>query len=277
MARTITQIQNEIITKKNTYSSLSELNSTSNVSIWRLWTYIVASAIYTHEILWDLYKKELQTISRRATVGTEQWFVGKALEFQYDSGTPQVLSVDDDYVISYETEDESLRIITQAAVSTLSDNTIKIKLAKGDVSSLVPLDSNELSAAHSYFSKLRLAGQKIDVISVLPDKLLVDVDIYYDGQYVESLVQEDIIEAIETHLVNLEFDGTVLTQKVIDVIQDVDGVVDVVLNQISGRANSDSFSERTIFIKEYLPDAGYMILEDETGFLPEDTIKMYVV
>ncbi|MCW0510719.1 hypothetical protein [Riemerella anatipestifer] len=45
MARSVEEIQNEILTAKQNETALQELNSTSKTSIWRLWIYITAFAI----------------------------------------------------------------------------------------------------------------------------------------------------------------------------------------------------------------------------------------
>lgn len=59
MARTVEQIQNEILKAKETEASLNGLNSTSKVAIWRLWVYITAFVIWTLEKIFDEYKKEV--------------------------------------------------------------------------------------------------------------------------------------------------------------------------------------------------------------------------
>lgn len=59
MARTIQQIQQEILTAKAKEPALSELNSTSKTAIWRLWTYITAFAIWTLEKIFDQHRKEI--------------------------------------------------------------------------------------------------------------------------------------------------------------------------------------------------------------------------
>ena len=67
-ARTLNEIYAEIINEKQNYTELNalqpninslqtllaELQTTSKVGIWRLWAYITALAIWTHEKLIDV-------------------------------------------------------------------------------------------------------------------------------------------------------------------------------------------------------------------------------
>ena len=59
MARTVSEIQEEILRQKNQEPSLNTLNSNSKVAIWRLWAYITAFVIWTLEKIFDEHKKEV--------------------------------------------------------------------------------------------------------------------------------------------------------------------------------------------------------------------------
>ena len=83
MARTIAQIQQSIIDSKNADATLSALSSSSNVAIWKLWSYIVAVCQWVLENLFDLHKSEVTAIIAAQKPHTLQWYVTKAKAFQY--------------------------------------------------------------------------------------------------------------------------------------------------------------------------------------------------
>jgi hypothetical protein len=95
MARTIQEIQYEIILAVQSEPSLSGLTSVSAVAIWKLWTRVVAASLETEEQLNDLFRAELEQIARDAVPGTAEWLQKRVLEFQYDALSPQVVQVID--------------------------------------------------------------------------------------------------------------------------------------------------------------------------------------
>lgn len=284
MARTITEIQDEIIANVNT--DLPELTSTSQVALWRLWTYIVAVAIAVHEQLWDAFKVDLQTIADSAQVGTAQWLQAQALKFQYDAGNPQVLVVED-FVPVYPIIDESLQIVEVAAVNQQTNRRVIVKVAKDDGGGgLTPLDNVELSAFRSYIRAIQFAGTSVSVVSEDADRLFIQMEIFYDGQYVQTDVSTNLKAAIDDYIRNLDFDGIVNKNALIDVMQSVDGVVDIKLDILRGRTASDtvgSIDNTTIYNltsginnRFYETSAGYVLLEDTPGSEFDDTVTFTI-
>ena len=62
MARTINEIQNEIITSLNGKKDISL--STSKVAEWRLWTYVIAVTVHSFELILDVFKSEIDTLTK---------------------------------------------------------------------------------------------------------------------------------------------------------------------------------------------------------------------
>ena len=85
MARSIDTIIADMDAEQAAQTGLSGLNSVSNSAIYTLWKYIVAAQMYLQEVLWDLFKVDLETIVTNAAVGTNQWFKSKMFLFQYDA------------------------------------------------------------------------------------------------------------------------------------------------------------------------------------------------
>ena len=83
MARTIQEIQEEILNIKQSETVLDDLNSTSKVAIWRLWVYITAFVIHTLELIFDTHKSEVSQALKQLKPHTARWYRNKALAFQY--------------------------------------------------------------------------------------------------------------------------------------------------------------------------------------------------
>jgi hypothetical protein len=269
MARSIDTIIADMDAEQAAQTGLSGLNSVSNSAIYTLWKYIVAAQMYLLEVLWDLFKVDLETIVTNAAVGTNQWFKSKMLLFQYDATTPQVLQVDSNFAVNYTTIDATKRIVTRCAVKTTATRTVLIKLAKSEPP--VALSAPELVAANAYVDDLAFAGINYIISSTASDKLLVDASIYYDGQY-SAVISTNVITSINTYLANIDFDGSFKLSALVDAIQTTVGVTDVVLNNVAIRPNSVAFASttylvqgKTTLIPIYPTNAGYVTEETTAG------------
>lgn len=279
MARSIEEIQNEMIAAKDADPNLVALNSPSQTAIWRLWTFIVAVAINLHEQFLDLGILEMEQIARDAIAGTADWLQQRVLEFQYDENDPQVITVIDGRA-TYPVVDPALRIVTRASVKEQSSGRVLVKVAKGETP-LSPLNTNELNALIGYLDKVGFVGIPIDTISLNADRFRFEGEIFYSGEYVETTVKQAVIDAITLYLDNISienFDGTVTREKVIDAIQQVDGVVGVdTLNVLmNGRPEQDPLGggNNVTITRQYETFAGYIIPEDTAGNTPDDLITM---
>jgi hypothetical protein len=95
MARSITEIYSALVADKQSRPELDALTSTSAVAIWRLWLYVVATAIYLHERIFDQHKVEIEQIAARSIVGKLEWYAFQAQRFQLGSSilTPPALQL----------------------------------------------------------------------------------------------------------------------------------------------------------------------------------------
>src|ERR1700722_15751985 len=93
MARSIPVIYNQLLTVKNSQSSLNSLNSTSQVSTWNLWLWITAAGQSIFEQLCDLFTSNIETQIANAPVFTSQWIVQMCKLFQYSSTSPQTVQL----------------------------------------------------------------------------------------------------------------------------------------------------------------------------------------
>lgn len=280
MARTLAQIITSLDEAQAAQSGLSTLNSPSNSAIYTLWKYIVAVNQYLQETLWDIFKTELETTISKAPTGSLAWLQDKIFKFQYSSTSPQATSLVD-FVPTYATVDESLRIITRCAVKTSNVNTVEIKVAKSEPP--VALSTPELNALKGYLGAtgdgtqagvgvgIGFGGVYYNVFSYTADKLFIEMNVDYNGQFASS-IQANVEAAINEYLANIPFDGNIKVIGLIDAIQKAEGVIDVVIENLAIRADTTPFASKTYLIQNFTTIfsvypiyAGYAVEETETS------------
>jgi hypothetical protein len=279
MARTIQEIQDEIILAVQNEPSLSGITSASAVAIWKLWTRIVAASLETEEQLNDLFRLELEQIARDSVPGTAEWLQKRVLEFQYDALSPQVVQVIDGRV-GYPVINESLRIIARAAVKEQSNGRVLVKAAKEVANVLTPLDASEKTSLEGYLSRIGFVGIPIDVTSQQPDRLRVEnLTVYYFREYNPTTVKTDVIAAIEAYLESISsenFNGVVVRSAIVDAIQAVTGVALVgdAIADFYIRDFSTIAPSGLLLTNQREIAAGYVISEDTVTYTLNDTITM---
>lgn len=276
MARSIATIQATMDAEQALQTDLTTLNSPSQTAIYRLWKFITSTIINYLEQLWDIYKAELETQISAAAVGSNAWLQSKVMKFQYSASTPQVLAVDSNFAINYPTIDTTLQIITRCSVTTTSQRVCLVKVAKSDPP--VALSAPELSSLSGFLSDLNFAGVNYVAQSLTSDKIYIDADIYYNGQYA-STISANVIDAINAYLAAIPFDGKIKLMSLIDAIQAVTGVTDVVLKNIAIRADATAFANKTYLVQNktsiiplYQMYAGYAKEETTSGYTFTDTL-----
>lgn len=264
MARTIAQIQADIIAAKTADTTLSGLTSTSNTSIWLLWTYIVAVCQWTLENLFDAHKAEVSGILATQKPHTLQWYVTKAKAFQFGATLPP----DSDVYALVPPADLTTLVVHYAAAVELT-NLVRLKVARLSSGVLAPLTSAQLTALTAYMGRVKDAGVRLQVTSDPPDNLQLVVAVFYDplvldssGRRLDGTSTTPVKDAIKTFLDDLPFNGLFVLNNLIAALQAVDGVR--IGEVVSAQANYGLTSYVPVTY-EYLPDSGYMIL-DETYF-----------
>jgi hypothetical protein len=273
MARSIATIKEAIRQKKNTYTELSSIlfaeEGGSRVGLFNLEADTISININIFEQLLDDYKAAIEVIIDNGVPGTDAWVFQKLVEFQYNATTPQYIQLNEDLVPQYPVVDESLRIITRAAVITQGNGRVTIKVAKSEPPA--PLSGSEITALEDYLEVIMPAGPKVTVQSDAADKLYINADIYYEGQFVDS-IQTDVEAAITAYLAALGFNGLVVNSKIQDAIQGVAGVKDVVINEVKARKDSTPFSGATTVTRQWSTSAGYIVEETTSGQTFADSI-----
>jgi len=232
----------------------------SRVSIESLILYVVAFAIYTLEKLFDLHRTEMEQLLSTRMPHRLKWYYDKALAFQYGRS----LMPDSD---TYDEVVSSEKIVKYASVVEYQGK-LFIKVAKGDAHK-EPLTDAELTAITSYFSEIKDAGVKLEVISLPADHIAISIDIYYDPMVLsESGLRldtgEDSVRNTIRHFVEhgIPFNGQYRNADLIDALQLLDGVIIAELRQASTVPHSDFTNNPTnppwVTINAYhTPISGY--------------------
>ena len=229
MARTIEQIQQEIYQSKENEPALAELNSTSKTAIWQLWIYIVAFAIWTLEKIFDQHRKEVDGLLSELKPHTARWYRNRALAFQYGFDLKEDGDVFDN---QNKTEDEinASKIVKYSAVIEKDTGQLIVKIATETAGKLQPISQSQQQAFEAYIAEIKDAGVRITVTNYLPDRLILDLVVYYDPLVLDENgthrlnAGKPIEEAIEAYMKELPFNGELVLAHLIDKLQQVEGI-----------------------------------------------------
>jgi hypothetical protein len=284
MARSIETIKNEIQTAIRTYPSLNDYKfpeeGGSSVGIMNIIVYVMATAIYSFEVLMDIGNTDLQKIADAIPAGNAKWVQTKIKAFQYGD-----LLVFTDSVPTYPTDNPSARIVTQCSVKQQVSGIVQIKVAKGTAPALTPLSATELTALKNYYygtstqEGIGFAGVRTEFVNLSADRIRIQATVYYYGQYVEATVKTEVIDTITSYLETFSeeaFDGTLFIQRLVDAVQALPGVSRFTLTGLKARQDIIPLaSAGTIDFQGYYSSvAGYIIPEDTASNTLTDTITM---
>lgn len=271
MAKTIAEIEEEVIAAKDAQASLSVLNSTSKVSIWRLFVYVFSASAWTIEKRQDLHKAEIQEIIDNKVVHDIDWYEQKALDFQYGHALIDETDQYDNTGLS-ENDIEAAKVVKYAAAEEVYDvnenlKGVRIKTATLSAGDLAKLPDAELAALIAYFQIVKDAGVKIYCSSGDADSLRMELTIYYDplvldsdGKRLDGTDDTPVQSAIDDFLLTgMIFNGLFVVAKMVDKIQAVQGIVIPHVESIDAKYGALDWSAIPI---KYKPDSGYLRIVD---------------
>jgi hypothetical protein len=285
MALTVDQTKEIIRGAKNADPVISDIKFAneggSQVGTANAWAYLHALASNLLSQLFDKFQSDVTTIVQNNVAGNPFWVKSKILEFQ----TGHQAEIDGTtFITSYPTVDLDAKIITQCSVKTALNGQVNIKVAKGGASP-EKLTTIELDELKSYYELINPSGILFEVISNAPDRLFVEATIYYNGQYV-SVISDTTIAAINAYLSSLPFDGNMVLSDLEATIRAVEGVTDVVFENVYARSSVTVFASATKMIENYKLTtlsnrkwetvAGYMISEDTSGSTLADSLTFTI-
>lgn len=253
MARTIQEISanlKESFVANETLKTIYDLDASktfdeqfSKVSLEAILIFIFSTSAWLLEQLWDTFRVETEKRINDAYVTSRQWYYRKALEFQkgdsleFDSKT---------YSYRYPVIDESKQIVKNVAVRQVVDMEVtKLKIYFSD-GSKQPLTGDLRNSFETYMREIGAAGTHYLFVSEAPDPLRIHLRVYYDPLVLDSKgtrLEGDgkpVEETIETYLNTLEYGGTFYASKLVDMIQNTEGVEDVELDGTTWKGTKEN-------------------------------------
>lgn len=230
MARTQTDILNEIIADIKANENLAAFDFTSITAIYYRYAVVISYAIWLLEKLFDTHKAELSTALAQQKSGTLSWYRTMALAFQFGFD----LLTDSDVFDNTTATDEQIlnsKIVKYAAVVEGSDSRVIIKIAGEILGVLAPITAPQSEAFQAYIEEIRFAGVKTTVINYTPDKLYLTLKIFRDPLLIDangnSILNggKPIETAIKEYMKELPFNGELVLAHLVDKLQGVDGVL----------------------------------------------------
>lgn len=205
----------------------------SKVSIESILFFVVASAHYVLERLFDAYRNEVIRQIQQSVVATIPWYHSQALAYQVgDSLTLDKKSLR----WTYAKTDEKKRLVRYAAVKDLGGS-IQILVSKDRGGQPEALTEEELIAFKAYMNAIKIAGVTLSVRSLPADELHLSMRVQVDPLVFRSSGirlrdgAKPVEEAIRTYLAGITYGGEFNKTKLVDAIQAVEGVVDVDLGE----------------------------------------------
>jgi hypothetical protein len=267
MARSINEINTQILNAIASNDNLQELNTTSKVAIYRLLAYIVASAILLHEVIFEQHTKEINSTISTDKAHRASWYRKMALAFQF--GFPLIPDTDQYNNTGY-TEDQikASKIIKYAAV-TKAGGQILIKIATETAGVLAPINQAQKTAIDAYFEEIADCGVKYIVVNHFPDILLLNINIYRNPLVLTdtgmSIVYGNypVQDAINEHMKALPFNGELVLAHLIDKLQQAEGVVIPHLVNAESQAidiNTNVYKDAVPINVKTIPESGYFTI-----------------
>jgi len=231
----------------------------STVSIESILFYIVACAIYLHEVIWDTFKSDLETTIAQAMVPSIYFYYAIAKEFQ-----PGVDLVFDENTQSfiYESIDPNNQPIAFCAVRDASTS-VRIMVAKKDDAGFpAAIDTETLEIFQAYMNARKPAGVILIIQTADPDLVRITAEIQInrlvlktDGSLISNPSVFPVRDAINAYLSGIIYGGKVNKTKLVDAIQASTGVIDVTLNQVEAKS-AEAVSYVTITTNNYQAMSG---------------------
>lgn len=265
MARSITEIfdnMTSLFVANTTIVTMYELDTTksfseqfSKVSFERIVFYIIASAIWLLETIFDAHKSEVNTTIETILPHRPKWYRDKVLAFMKD----KTLIPDTD---QYDTtgmsdaEIEAAKVITYATADEESGSSVLvIKIATGTEEDRSPVAPEVEAQVIAYVEEIKDAGVKFSIVNQNGDDFYCELDIYFSALLLLSDVELSVRNAIKKYITGLKFNGEYSNMALVDAIQQLDGVI--VVEFKSAKTNNNYINGKIT------PNAGYFTYVDE--------------
>lgn len=250
----------------------------SKVSVeWILFD-LITYAIWSLEVLFDIFKNEMETEISKNKIHSKDWYRQKALDYQYGFS---IIPGTDKFDNTGASDDEisASKIVAQAAcikmISSTGYGILRVKVAKDDGSgNLAKLSNPEHEAIRYYFLRYATdAGTQLRVTTGDPDDLKLRLDVYYDplvlsttGTRLDGSSETPVIDGVNSFLKSLEFNGALVISDLSAYLRTIEGIKLAKIKSASSKYGNYTYTTTDIInvglIDEIrVADSGYMQLD----------------
>lgn len=238
-------------------------DSFSSVSFENILLFIVAACCHVLELLMDQYLKDVNDKIASAVVASVPWYYKKALEFQW--GDPLVLN-ETTLQYEYEKTDESKQVVKYAAVRD-KGTCVQILVSGESNGSPAALSNDVLTVFKQYMNRVKVAGVVLNINSRNSDHLQLFATITIDPLVLNTQGElhndgtKPVESAIADYLKNIVYGGTFNKTRLVDAIQNAEGVLDVELGECMYMADGEE-SYTTISGNNYVGVSGSYVADE---------------
>lgn len=258
MARSIREIKKSMtdmfmadadIREKYGLAGTQDFESTfSRVSVESILFFIVASAAYVLETLFDRFKTDVDAKISTAVFATIPWYHQVCLEYQHG----------DDMVFDETTQQfayaeiyESRRVVKFAACRDIGGGVYVLVAGESPEGRPEALSNDVLTAFEAYLRKRKPAGVLLEVHSYDPDDIRLALKVQYDpmllssdGSLISDPSVKPVEDAVNGYLAGIVYGGVFNKTRLVDAVQAAEGVKDVVLTAAASRpAGTEAFTD----------------------------------
>ena len=205
--------------------------SFSTVSLENILFYIIAACCHVLEVFFDTHKSEVDAKISRAVVASVPWYHKMALQFQYGDS---LVFDDTTQQFVYPVDSPEKQAVKYVAVRDRGTS-IQMLVSGEKDERPEPLSDEVLTAFKSCMNRIKIAGVILTIRSLPADLITISATVYIDPLTIDrngiriSDGSKPVEEAVENYLKGILYGGTFNKTKLVDAIQDVEGVADVEL------------------------------------------------
>lgn len=234
----------------------------SAVSVETCILYVVATCAALMEYMFDWFTEDVDNIVNNERYGRKGWYekTAKAFQYQDGNGVDYALNIDTG---DYDDYDENAQIVKHASAEASNGIGVKLKVAKENNGVLAPLSDLELTAFTTYINRLKPAGVPVTVISRNPDRLAVEMAVYYDPLVFNAATAlQKVKDTVSGYLNSIEFNGEFVTMTMVDRLQSVPGLDIIEAGEVKAKHEGYGYTPIENNAR-YVPKPGYMTLGDD--------------
>jgi hypothetical protein len=235
-------------------SALADLDTQKSGGIFHTLLQWLAFVQKDAEQMYSAHVADVERLLAKGRIFSLDWWHAKMLAFQY--GDDLFFS---NGQIAYEKIDAEKRIITRCAVLESSVGGITLKVVKGGIGALLPLNLEEQEALKVYCAKIKPAGLKIETVSLDAEPLVLQMKVHVDKMLIAhdgtSIAEgSKVVEnGVRQFLQDVGFDGTVYLSQLTAYLQEIIGVRAVYIYRAQGGSS--------FFADNYNPKSGHLFFD----------------